>query len=188
MHTLLLNIEKILGDFLWFIFKPQNCESLLVPNCFIIQYTTCSNNVNAIIIIKFCYQLFLRKVLLASGYLNNNIANSSFQQQQQQKKVKMTHLEVWWISLKPKTCRRVVAFIVCIENYSLFGCSLFLPLLCNLQPIAPLFKVLHNDFFSSQFKLFLNSRMQMSLSCWWQIKWIHVLIQIFKIFKYIKTT
>lgn len=62
------------------------------------------------------------------------------------------------------------------------------PPFCNLQPIAPLFKVLHNDIFFSQFKLFLNSRMQMSLSCWWQIKWIHVLIQIFKIFKYIETT
>lgn len=43
------------------------------------------------------------------------------------------------------------------------------PPFCNLQPIAPLFKVLHNDIFFSQFKLFLNSRMQMSLSYWWQL-------------------
>lgn len=115
-----LILKKILGDFLWFIFKPQNCESPLVPNCFILQYTTCSNNVNAIIIIKFCYQLFLRKVLLASGYLNSNIANSSFQQQKrgQNDPLRSVMNFIKAFKLISKTCRRVVAFIVCIENYS----------------------------------------------------------------------
>lgn len=191
MHTLLLNIEKILGDFLWFIFKPQNCESLLVPNCFIIQYTTCSNNVNAIIIIKFCYQLLLRKVLLASGYLNSNIANSSFQQKKkrgQNDPLRSVMNFIKAFKLISKTLPTCCGFYRLYRELFIIRLFFISPPFCNLQPIAPLFKVLHNDIFFSQFKLFLNSRMQMSLSCWWQIKWIHVLIQIFKIFKYIKTT
>lgn len=166
----------------------------MVPNCFIIQYTTRSNNVNAIIIIKvalfFCYQLFLWKVLLASGYLNSNIANSSFQQQKrgQNDPLRSVMNFIKAFKLISKTLPTCCGFYRLYRELFIIRLFVISPLFCSLQPIAPLFKVLHNDIFFSQFKLFLNSRMQMSLSYWWQIKWIHVLIQIFKIFKYIKTT
>lgn len=148
-----LILKKILGDFLWFIFKPQNCETLLVPNCFIRQYTTCSNNVNAMIIIKvalvFCYQLFLRKVLLASGYLNSNIANSSFQQQKrgQNDPLRSVMNFIKAFKLISKTLPTCCGFYRLYRELFIIRLFFISPPFCNLQPIAPLFKVLHNDIF-----------------------------------------
>lgn len=123
-------------------------------------------------------------------YLNSNIANSSFQQQKrgQNDPLRSVMNFIKAFKLISKTLPTCCGFYRLYRALFIIRLFFISPPFCNLQPIAPLFKVLHNDIFFSQFKLFLNSRMQMSLSYWWQIKWIHVLIQIFKIFKYIKTT